>query len=96
MRAELKTVDVICQHSRDGTVCPMRVRVVDEDGEFQTYSIKNYRDVSHQGTRELPDGVYVTDRTLVYECHITVFGRQKMIRLYYEPSGTVWKMTAIM
>ncbi|MBR4277719.1 MAG: hypothetical protein IKQ28_04730 [Lachnospiraceae bacterium] len=95
MRAELKTVDVICQHSRDGTIYPLKVRVLDDDGEFQTYTIKDFRDQSHRGTRQLPDGMYVTDNTLVYECHVIVFGRQKMIRLYYEPSGTIWKMTAI-
>ena len=95
LAAELKPVDVICQHSRDGTIYPLKVRVLDDDGEFQTYTIKDFRDQSHRGTRQLPDGVYVTDNTLVYECHVIVFGRQKMIRLYYEPSGTIWKMTAI-
>ncbi len=95
MRADLKTVDVICQHQRDGSVMPLKVRVLDEDGEYQTYTIKDYRDQSHMGTRELPDGVYVTDRTFVFECHVSVFGRPKMIRLYYEPSGTIWKMTSM-
>ncbi len=95
MKTEIRTVDVICQHSRDGTISPMRVRVRDEEGEYQAYTIKGFNDISHQGTRELPDGVYVTDRTLVFECFISVFGRKKMVRLYYEPASTVWKMTAI-
>ena len=60
---------------------------------FKTYTIKNYEDLSHQGTRTMPDGMYVTDRTFVYECQVQAFGRYRMIRLYYEPSGTVWKMT---
>ncbi|MCR4787702.1 MAG: hypothetical protein K5888_03860 [Lachnospiraceae bacterium] len=93
MKADVKAVDVICQHSRDGTVSPIRIRVVDDDGEYQTYTIKGFTDVSHRGTREMPDGVFVTDRTLVFECNIMTFGRQKMIRLYYEPSCTIWKMT---
>ncbi|MBR1861543.1 MAG: hypothetical protein IJ796_06760 [Lachnospiraceae bacterium] len=95
MRADIKPVDVICQHSRDGSILPLKVRVLDDDGEFQTYMIKDYRDRSHMGTRELPDGVFVTDNTLVFECHVIVFGKQKMIRLYYNPSGTVWKMTVM-
>ena len=94
MRAELKTVDVICQHSRDGTISPIRIRMVDDDGEYQTYTIKGFRDMSHQGTKEMPDGVFISDRTLVYECNIMTFGRQRMIRLYYEPASTAWKMTA--
>ncbi len=95
MKAEVIPVDVICQHSRDGTISPIRIRIRDEEGEYQAYTIKEFNDISHHGARELPDGVYVSDRTLVFECYITVFGRRKMVRLYYEPSGTVWKMTAV-
>ncbi len=93
IRKEAKPVDVICQQNRDGTMIPMRVRLTDEEGATQTYTIKEFRDLSHQGTREMPDGMYVTDMTFVYECQVLAFGRYKMIRLYYEPSGTVWKMT---
>ena len=89
----LKAVDVICQHSRDGEIVPMRIRLTDEDGQKQAFRIKEYRDLSHQGTRTMPDGVYVTDKTLVYECKIVVFDRLRMVRLYYEPSAMVWKMT---
>jgi hypothetical protein len=53
----------------------------DEDGAVQTYTIKNYEDLSHQGTRTMPDGMYVTDRTFVYECQVQAFGRYRMIRL---------------
>lgn len=88
-----KPVDVICLHEKDGTMVPLRIRVEDEEGMHQAYSIKGYRDLSHQGTRVMPDGVYVSDRTLVFECNITAFGRNKMIRLYYEPNNTVWRMT---
>ena len=87
-------VDVICQHSRDGSLIPIRVRVVDEEGEFQSYTIKGYKDISHQGTRTMPDGIYVSNNTYIFECQITVFGRPKMIRLYYEPGHTIWRMTA--
>ena len=78
-------VDVICQHNKDGSMIPMRVRLTDEDGAVQTYTIKSYEDLSHQGTRTMPDGMYVSDRTFVYECQVQAFGRYRMIRLYYEP-----------
>ncbi len=90
---DIQTVDVICQHSTDGSMIPLRIRLKDEDGATQTYTIKNYEDQSHQGTRTMPDGMFVTDKTFVYECQVLAFGRYKTIRLYYEPSGTVWKMT---
>lgn len=42
-------VDVICQHSVDGTIIPLRVRMTDEDGQRQMFNIKEYLDVSHKG-----------------------------------------------
>jgi hypothetical protein len=42
MAAELKPIDVICQSSRDGKITPMKIRVIDEDGEYQEYKIKGY------------------------------------------------------
>ncbi len=89
----LRPVDVICQHSIDGTIIPLRIRIVDEDGLRQAFSIKEYRDLSHQGTRTMPDGVYVTDNTLVFECKIVVIDRERIVRLYYNPREIVWKMT---
>ena len=86
-------VDVICQHSKDGGLIPIRIRIKDTEGAYQTYSIKEYRDLSHQGTRMMPDGVYVTDSTFVFECKITVFGAKKLIRLYYDADSMIWHMT---
>lgn len=68
-----KPVDVIYQHSRDGSITPIKVRVVDEEGEYQEYKIKGYRDMSHRGTRMMPDGLYITDKTFIFECNIEVF-----------------------
>ena len=42
MVAELKPIDVICQPSRDGKITLMKIRVIDEDGEYQEYKIKGY------------------------------------------------------
>ena len=81
-------VDVICQHNKDGSMIPIRVRLTDEDGAVQTYTIKNYEDLSHQGTRTMPDGMYVTDRTFVYECQVQAFGRYRMIQLHREQECT--------
>lgn len=86
-------IDVICQHSADGTIIPLRVRFVDENGERQVFSIKGYRDLSHRGTRTMPDGVYVSDKTLIFECKIIVHNQERIINLYYEPDGLIWKMT---
>lgn len=86
-------VDVICQHSKDGRLIPMRLRLSDESGENQTYTIKEYRDISVPGTQLLPNGIYVTNNTFVFECAITVFGAKKLINLYYELNDPVWHMS---
>lgn len=86
-------VDVICQHTKDGALIPMRLRMRDEEGVYQIYNIKEYKDVSHRGTRTLPDGVFITNNTFAFECRILVFGVKKLIRLYYDPHSTVWHMT---
>ena len=89
----LKDVDVICSFSHTGSIIPLRIRMTDEDGQKQSYNIKEYRDLSGQGARTMPDGVYVADNMLVYECKICVFARLRLIRLYYTPARMVWKMT---
>lgn len=35
-------IDLICQHTMDGKIIPMRMRLRDEDGELQEYTIKGY------------------------------------------------------
>lgn len=87
-------VDVICAYFRDGTVEPLRIRVKGDDGINQAYKIYSFRDVSHQGTRQVPNGAYVSDRALVFECIIIVFGVKKRVVLYYEPANPIWKITA--
>ena len=86
-------IDVICQHSKDGAIIPIKIRILDDVGDLQTYTIKEYRDVSHKGTRTMPDGMFVTDNTFIFECRIAVLGRKQLIRLYYETNDTVWRMT---
>ncbi len=91
-KEKLREVDVICLNSSDGTIIPMRVRMTDDDGLRQAYNIKEYRDLSHQGTRTTPDGVYVTNNTLIYECKILVLDRIRTIRLYFDSSEMIWRM----
>ncbi len=82
--------DVICLHYRDGGIIPLRFRITDEDGEQHTYTIKDYRDVSGRGAYVTRDGIYVTDRMLVYECRIVVLGQLRRVRLYYHRGKDVW------
>ena len=90
---KLQAIDVICNFTKEGVIIPMRIRVIDEDGMPQIFIIKEYRICSHQGAKTMPDGVFVSERTLVYECKIVVFGRLRTIRLYLQPDRMIWRMT---
>lgn len=35
-------VDVICQYTTKGEIIPLRIRIHDEDGVYQTFVIKAY------------------------------------------------------
>lgn len=86
------SVDVICQHKADGTVIPLRLRVRDEDGVYQVYQIKAYREVSNYGTYLMPNESVVTSTVRKFECKITVFRIEKMVVLYYNSYDNIWRL----
>lgn len=84
-------IDVICQHTRDGRIIPL-IRVKDADGEFQTFMVQGYRDLTHPGKYTLGNGVEVSGCTIkTYECKIVVFGIEKVIKIFYNSSENLWR-----
>ncbi len=90
----IQPIDLIVCHNSDGSIQPLRLRLQDEDGQYQAFSIKEYRELSHQGARTMPDGVSVSDKTLIFECKILVWGTERIVRLYSNPPFLSWKMTS--
>ncbi len=88
-----RQIDLICCHDRQGEITPLRLRVKDDDGQYQSYTIRSYKDLSHQGTRITADGIYVTDKTIIFECMIHVFGQEKKVNLYCNEPYLSWTMT---
>ncbi len=89
---DLKRVDVICEHTVDGEVIPLKMRVKDDNGEYQTYRIDAYKDKSGNGSYTTRDGIYITNETNYFECNIGVLGRVRIIRLYYKPGEGIWRL----
>lgn len=88
-----RDADVICQHNKDGTIIPLKIRIKDDDGESQTYFIKSYKDLSTNGDFVLPNGVGISGRHLwSFECKIQVFNLLKRIRLFYNTVDGRWKV----
>lgn len=85
-------IDVICQHTRDGKIIPLKIRVKDEDGEFQSFTVQGYRDLTHPGRYTLGNGVEVSGCNIkTYECKIVVFGVEKIVRIFYNASENLWR-----
>lgn len=83
--------DVICQHKKDGSIIPMKLRLQDDDGEYQTYMIKAYKDITPNKQYDLPSGVGATNHIWQFECIISVFNTQKTIRLFYNKLDNKWR-----
>ncbi|WP_292194489.1 hypothetical protein [Butyrivibrio sp.] len=89
----INEVDVICEHKADGSVIPLKFRFMNEDGEYDTFSVKGYRASKRKSTYTTPDGIYATDSTTIFECMITVLGMKRVVKLYYDPrTNTTWRL----
>ena len=89
----INEVDVICEHKADGGIIPLRLRFMNEDGEYMTFTIKGYREADKKGTHTTEDGIYATDSTFVFECMIIVLGMKRIVRLYYDPrTNAKWRL----
>ena len=85
-----KYVDVICQHKTDGRIIPIKIRIKDDDGEYQTYSVKAYRDMTRYTPYVSDDCVSSANHVWMFECKIVIFDFEKRIRLLYNAYDNRW------
>ena len=90
--SDYKPIDVICQHTKDGNMIPLKIRIEDEEGEYQSYVVKGYKDLSHKGKYTTPDGIIATSTIFPYECKINNFGTVKVVRIYYNSTENIWRL----
>lgn len=71
-------IDLICQHCRDGSIIPIKMRIKDEDGELQEYKIQGYR---------------LVDNKVMYcfECYILVRNLKKAVKII-STDGVLWRL----
>ena len=76
-------VDVICQHTMEGEIIPLRIRLHDEDGVLQTFNIRAYKDITvHDNFTNI----------WTFDCKILVMDTLRPIRLFYHAVDGVWKI----
>lgn len=73
-----KPAEVITQFTADGKIIPIRIKLQDDDGAYQTYSIKGYKELTHY------------DCVFTYACKISVFNRIRIIKLIYQSHDCKW------
>ena len=88
----VEQVDVICEYKSDGKLIPYKFRIMNEDGEYETYSVKEYRELPKKGAYTTQDGIYVSNKDRILECKIVILGTQKITRLYYNPDLEKWRL----
>lgn len=88
-------IDVICQHTKDGNIIPLRIRILDEDGIYQTFNIKGYKELSSPGRYTSPYGTIVHSNTWSFLCKIQVLNVQRQVELFYNSSDNLWRVVRI-
>ncbi len=85
-------IDMICQHKSDGTIIPIKFRMIDDDGLYQEYKIKAYKDMTYKGeVFRLEDAGLVHSSVIVpFECRIESFGRDMVVNIYYNSDERIW------
>ncbi|MCR5301393.1 MAG: hypothetical protein K6E49_03015 [Lachnospiraceae bacterium] len=89
-----RNIDMICQHKADGSIIPIRIRMLDDDGAYQEYRIRSYKDLSYKGNIfDMPD-VNRIHSTGIYpfECKIESFGCVRTLKLFYNSYEHTWKL----
>ena len=82
--------DVIAQHTMDKKMIPLKIRIQDEDGEYQTFSVRGYKNLNAIGRVILPNEVPVTSHMRYFQCKINVFNKEKIIDLTYNFNDQSW------
>ena len=91
-----KNIDMICKHMADGTIIPIKIRMLDEDGAYQEYKIRAYKDLSYKGSLfDMPDvGRIHTTGIYPFECKIESFGHELTLKLFYNSYEHTWKLSS--
>ena len=85
-----RNADVICQHTKDGQLIPLKIRVEDDDGELQSYSIRSYKPMTVGGKLVMPNEVTLKSSIWQFECKICMWGKEQIISLFYSAYDKVW------
>ena len=91
--SEDERIDVICQFTRDALIIPIKIRFKDNDGVYQEYLIKAYKELPFGEDLLLPNGVHVKGNIRPFKCRVESFGKYVDFEIYYNSREALWKMS---
>lgn len=82
-----KEADVICQHTKEHKIIPMRVRFENDDGMMETYNILSYKDMNEYAS----DGLPIMKHIWKFLCKLDAGnGREGMVLLRCFATQQLW------
>lgn len=87
-----RIAEVICQHTRDRDIIPIKIKIQDEDKVYQEYKIREYRRTKPGSpiSSSVPNEPFSTASRWIFECKIEIFGQIQRIYLFYNHENNVW------
>ena len=92
MAKVIDEVDVIYEMKLRGEIIPMRFRIMNEDGEYESYTIKGYREIVRNDAYTTQDGLAVCSADRVFECRVVILEIYRTVRLYFHTSSLKWRL----
>lgn len=90
-------VDVICQFTRNRSIIPLRIRMQDDDGLQQEYTVKAYKELMPYKMETVASGNgYNHSGNRLFRCRIQVLDAYRDIDIFYNSRDNFWKITKIM
>lgn len=87
-----KNIDVVVAFANK-QIIPLKIRLKDEDGMYQTFAVRAYRDLSTRGCYTLGNGIMVNGIDIIsFEIKIQVFNQLKTMRISYHKRENVWRL----
>lgn len=90
-----KFIDVICQYTKEGQIIPLRLRFQDEDGLYQIYNVKGYKELSRAGKYKTPYGTISHTSNWRFLCQIQVLSRLVNVELFFNSNDNLWKIVSV-
>ena len=84
--------DVICEHTREGEVIPIRCRFDDEDGVSHEYNIIGFKELIPDSNRYVNGKMFVAPHSIVYDCKRKTHNTVRLILLLYNSNTKIWEM----